>query len=89
MALVGLLGALTIVTVATLWVLLKAATWQLQVDMAGGGDDDEATNAPRTLFEGAKTVWKTAIGGVLLLELWPGLSSWAYDAWYWILANVV
>jgi len=84
MALIGLVGALTLLSVAALWVLLKAGTWQLQADV-----NDAETNAPRVTFHHGLTVWKTAVAAVLVIELWPGLSSWAYDAWYWILANLV
>jgi hypothetical protein len=85
MALVGLLGALTVVTVATLWVLLKAGTWQLQAEMA---DTDVETTAPRVLLHHTTTIFKTVITAAVVVELWPGLSSWAYDAWYWILQFV-
>lgn len=79
MALIGLVGALTIVTVVTLWVLVKAGTWQLQADV-----NDAETNAPRVMFHRGITVWKTAVAAVLIYELWPGLSSWAYDAWHYV-----
>jgi hypothetical protein len=84
MALIGLVGALTIMTVVALWLLLKAGTWQFQADV-----NDAETTAPQVTFHHAVSIWKTAVAGVLLFELWPGVSSWAYDAWYWILANLV
>jgi hypothetical protein len=83
MALVGLVGALTGVTAVTMYVLVKAGAWQLQAD-ANGMESD----APRVVLHHTLTAWKGAVAAVLVLELWPGLSSWAYDAWHWILANV-
>jgi hypothetical protein len=84
MALIGLVGALTVVTVVAMYTLVKAGTWQLQADA-----NDMESNAPRVVLHHTLTVWKGAVAGVLIVELWPGVSSWAYDAWYWILANIV
>jgi len=85
MPLIGLFGTLTFLTVVTLWVLLKAGTWQFQADMT---DTTDETTAPRVLLHHTTTIFKTVIAAAVVVELWPGLSSWAYDAWHWILQFV-
>jgi len=83
MALIGLFGTLAVVTVATLWVLLKAASTQLQADVA-----DVESNVPSVLFERSASIFQTIVAATLLAEFWPGLAAWATDAWRWILLNV-
>jgi len=83
MPLIGLFGTLTVVTVVTLWVLLKAASTQLQADMA-----DVESNVPSVLFERAVSIFQTIVTAALLAEFWPGLAAWATSAWHWILTNV-
>jgi hypothetical protein len=79
MALIGLFGTLTVVTVVTLWVLLKAASSQLQADVA-----DVESSVPSVLFEQAVSIFQTIVAATLLAEFWPGLAAWAYDAWHWL-----
>jgi len=84
MALFGLFGVFVIIGGLSLWILLKAATKQFQAEWEG-----IETTAPRVLLNQTTTIFKTVITAAVVVELWPGLSSWAYDAWYWILANLV
>jgi predicted phage tail protein len=83
MPLIGLFGTLTVVTVVTLWVLLKAASTQLQADAA-----DVESNVPSVLFERAVSIFQTIVAAALLAEFWSGLAAWAGGAWHWILINV-
>jgi len=83
MALFGLFGVFVIIGGVSLWVLLKAGMKQFEAEYNG-----IETTAPRVLLHHTTTIFKTVITAAVVVELWPGLSSWAYDAWHWILQFV-
>jgi len=76
MALIGLASAFMAVAVATIWLVVKAGTWQIQADYA---ESEQNTNAPRVVLDRGMTVFRTVIIGLLLSEFGVGLASWLID----------
>jgi len=68
-ALIGLFGALTFVTIVFVWALVRLTSVRIENDTA----------VPYGQLNG---VVKLVIAGVLVLELGPGVGSWLYDVWY-------
>jgi hypothetical protein len=79
MGLIGLLGALTVIAVVALWMTMKAVMTQIQATQA-----DVETDAPGLLYRRSYSIFKIVVGAILVIELWPGLSTWAYDAWTYV-----
>jgi hypothetical protein len=76
MALIGLASAFMVVAVATIWLVVKAGTWQMQADYS---ESEQGTNAPRVVLDRGMTVFRTVIIGLLLSEFGVGLASWLID----------
>jgi hypothetical protein len=78
MALIGLFGVFVVATVVTSWLTLRAVMTQIQASQA-----DVETDAPGLLYQRAYSIFKTVLAASLIYEFWPGLATWAYDAWHW------
>lgn len=75
MALIGLFGAIALVTVTTLWAGVKLCKWVLAAE-----DSDTAFQYLQATANIVKPYWVGVLVLVGLIELWPGVSSWATAA---------
>jgi len=73
MAVIGLASAFMVTAVATIWLVVKAGTWQIQADYA---DSEQSTTAPKVVLDRGMTVFKTVVVALLVSEFGTGLASW-------------
>lgn len=73
MALLGLYGALAILGVVSIWLLAKAAGWQLKATQADSTEGLQIVEA--RVQEGLQLV-RLVVLVIAGVEFWPGLAHW-------------
>jgi len=79
MAFIGLLGAVTITVVSTLWAFVKVLRWRLEADT------DDRQQATEWALEQVSQMQSVALLVLLLAEFGWGIAAWATSVWEMIL----
>jgi len=84
MGLLDPLGVLAVVFLGSLWAFAKLIRYRLAID----DNSDRDRDAVDQLISQVSTLTYTAILVIVVVELWPGLASFAGDAYQAIITTL-